>query len=222
MNIDFHAHVLPGADHGSAGLEVSLKQIELAAQADVDVLIATPHFYPRQESPEAFFARREETAALLRENLPEKAPRLLIGSETHLCRGLHNMENLERLCVEGTKVLLLELPADFSVRAYESTVEGLLFERKMTVVLAHIDRYSPQIVNFLMELGFFAQINAEAFCRLRMRRRAAAYLSDPRIVALGSDIHGLSVGYRDFIKMRCRIGADYDVVMKRTAQLLKL
>ncbi|MGM9599340.1 MAG: CpsB/CapC family capsule biosynthesis tyrosine phosphatase [Faecousia sp.] len=222
MNIDFHAHILPGADHGSANLEVSIKQVALASQAGIDVLIATPHFYPHLESPEAFLARREETAALLRQKIPEKAPRLLIGSETHLCRGLHNMEHLEKLCVEGTNVLLLELPADFSVRAYESTLEGLLYDRKLTVVLAHIDRYSSQIIDFLMELGFLAQINAESFCRLRTRRRSAAYIGDPRVVALGSDIHGLSVGYREFLEMRRRLGEEYSAVMRRTAQLLKL
>ena len=119
-------------------------------------------------------------------------------------------------------MLLLELPAYFSVRAYESSLEGLLYDRKLTVVLAHIDRYSSQIIDFLMELGFLAQINAESFCRLRTRRRSAAYIGDPRVVALGSDIHGLSVGYREFLEMRRRLGEEYSAVMKRTAQLLKL
>lgn len=221
-SIDFHAHILPGADHGSASLEVSQKQAELAAEAGIDVLIATPHFYPHRESPDDFFARREETAKLLKENYPQKAPRLLIGSETHLCRGLHHMENIEQLCVEGTKVLLLELPGDFSVSAYESTLEGLLFERKLTVVLAHINRYSPQIIDFLMELGFLAQLNAEAFCHLRTRRRAIERAKDPRIVALGSDIHGVSVGYEEFRQMRRRLGDEYKGIMQRTAQLLNL
>ena len=221
-NIDFHAHVLPCADHGSAGLEVSQKQTELAAGAGIDVLIATPHFYPYRESPEEFFARRAETAKLLRENYPEKAPRLLIGSETHLCRGLHHMENLEQLCVEGTNVLLLELPGDFSVSAYESTLEGLLYERNLTVVLAHINRYPPQIIDFLLELGFLAQVNAEAFCRLMTRRRAIDRAKDSRVVALGSDIHGLSVGYEEFRQMRRRLGENYQAIMQRTAQLLNL
>lgn len=222
MNIDFHAHVLPGADHGSAGLEVSLKQTELAFKAGIDVLIATPHFYPQRESPEAFFAKRNEAAALLRDNYPQKAPKLLVGAETHLCRGLNHMDELEQLCVEGTKILLLELPPDFSISVYESTLEGLLYDRKLTVVLAHIDRYSPQIIDFLMDYGFLAQINAEAFCRLSTRRRVSAWARDSRVVALGSDLHGLSVGYRDFLKMRDRLGADYRAVMQRTEKLLQM
>ena len=31
--IDFHAHILPGADHGSDGLETSLRQLALAEES---------------------------------------------------------------------------------------------------------------------------------------------------------------------------------------------
>ncbi|MEE3459824.1 MAG: CpsB/CapC family capsule biosynthesis tyrosine phosphatase, partial [Candidatus Faecousia sp.] len=41
--IDFHAHILPGADHGSDGLETSLRQLALAEEAGVDTIVATPH-----------------------------------------------------------------------------------------------------------------------------------------------------------------------------------
>ena len=40
---DFHAHILPGADHGSDGMETSLTQLALAEAAGVDTIIATPH-----------------------------------------------------------------------------------------------------------------------------------------------------------------------------------
>lgn len=222
MNIDFHAHVLPGADHGSTGLEESSAQLHLAKEAGVDVVIATPHFYPQNETPEEFFERRAETAALLRSNLPEGAPRLLIGSETHLCRGLHQMERLEELCIEGTKVLLLELPPIFSVNSFMDTVEGLIDDRGLTVVMAHIDRYHPQTVDFLMNYGLLAQLNAEAFCFLRTRKAALERAMDARVVALGSDIHGTRVGYQDFDRMRSQLGTDYDVIMSRTQALLNL
>ena len=68
MNIDFHAHVLPGADHGSANLDTSLKQLALAKQAGIDHVIATPHFYPRHDAPERFLKRRAEAEAALRDS----------------------------------------------------------------------------------------------------------------------------------------------------------
>ena len=221
MNIDFHAHILPAADHGSDGLDTSLRQLTLAREAGIDLIAATPHFYPRKESPEQFFRRRAETAAELRQALEGgDYPEVRIGSETNLCRGLHHMEQVEELCLQGTKVLLLELPGDFSIRGYEDTLESLLYDRKLTVVLAHIDRYPTNTVEALMEMGCLAQLNAESFCHWRTRRRSLDWAKDERIVALGSDIHGVQTGYGDFERMRRRLGTVYDGVMERTEALL--
>ena len=33
LSLDYHAHILPGCDHGSDGLATSLKQVEMAASA---------------------------------------------------------------------------------------------------------------------------------------------------------------------------------------------
>lgn len=221
MNIDFHAHILPGADHGSDGLKTSLGQLRLAKEAGIDLITATPHFYPQRESAEDFFERREATAAELRKGMEGGAyPEVLVGSETNLCRGLHHLDQVEALCLEGTRILLLELPWDFSFRYYEDTVSGLLYDRKLTVVLAHIDRYSTNSVEALMEMGCLAQLNAESFCHFRTRRRSMDWAKEERIVALGSDIHGLQTGYRYFDRMRQRLGATYDQVMKRTQELL--
>lgn len=222
MQIDFHAHILPGADHGSDGLATSLRQISLAREAGIDLLIATPHFYPRHEALVPFLARRDEAQACLRKALPADAPQIRLGAEVHLCRGLNHMHGLEQLCVEGTRVLLLELPQDFSVRAYEQTLDALLYERKLTVVLAHVDRYVPGTVDFLLELGFLAQVNAAPFCHLRTRKAALCRAESVQAVALGSDIHGVSTGYTEFLQMKHRLGPVYDTVMSRTAALLGL
>ena len=41
-------------------------------------------------------------------------------------------------------------------------------------------------------------------------------------VALGSDIHGVSTGYKEFLQMKRRLGPTYDAVMARTAAMLGL
>lgn len=219
MNIDFHAHILPGADHGSASLKASLEQLALAKAAGIDLIVATPHFYPQHESVEEFLARRKQCAARLRDAAKD-APQILVGGEIQLCSGLHHIDALEQLCIEGTNVLLLELPPAFSMRAMTPTFEALLYECELRVVLAHIDRYDPDVINSLLDAGFLAQLNASAFCRLRGRRRCLNWAADESIVALGSDIHGVSVGYREFNEAKRRLGANYAAVMRRTQKLL--
>lgn len=222
MFIDFHSHILPGADHGSGSLETSLKQVALAKEAGVDVLIATPHFYPRYESAQDFLQRRKETARQLRESLPPDAPRILTGGEIQLCRGLDRMPELEELCVEGTNVLLLELPRSFSIGHYEQTLDALLYGRKLQVVLAHIDRYDSSVVDLLLDLGFWGQLNFEPFAHWHSRRRVMQWAQNDSIAALGSDIHGTKTGYKDLPKTRKYLGKEFDGIMSRTEALLQL
>lgn len=81
LSLDYHAHVLPGCDHGSDGLETSLRQLDMAAAAGIRTVCATPHFYPHRESAESFLRRRAEFAQLLRAHLPERAPQICLGAE---------------------------------------------------------------------------------------------------------------------------------------------
>ena len=45
--IDFHSHVLPGMDDGSASLEESIAMLRMEAEQGITQVVATPHFYPR-------------------------------------------------------------------------------------------------------------------------------------------------------------------------------
>jgi len=222
MNIDFHAHILPGADHGCRDLSMSMQQLALAQKAGIDKVVATPHFYPQNESCASFLERREQAyAALVRESKGKMLPEVLLGAEVQLHLGLERLENLDELCVRGTNVLLLELPPNFSVRKFDQTIDALLFERKLTVVLAHIDRYPSLHVDFLLDLGCLAQINASALCHMRSSRHCASWVQSNATVALGSDIHGVEIGYHDFLKAKKRLGGNYSAIMSRTEALIK-
>lgn len=222
LHIDFHAHVLPGADHGSADLKTSLEQLRLAQEAGIDTLIATPHFYPAHDRIDEFLTRRLDCFAELRANMPEQMPQLLLGAEVQLCIGLENLPELEELCVHGTRVLLLELPPVFQPSAYQETLDALVYQRRLEVVLAHIDRYDHTVIDPLLESGLKAQLNASSFCRLRTRRRSLRYAALDCVVALGSDIHGTQIGYREFLEAKKRLGAEYTPLMQRTQGLLGL
>ena len=75
--IDFHAHILPGCDHGSSNLETSLRQIALAKAAGVDVVCATSHFYGHQSSVEHFLDKRARCWLALREHLAADDPKVI-------------------------------------------------------------------------------------------------------------------------------------------------
>ena len=220
--VDFHAHILPAADHGCADVQMSVQQLILAKQAHVDTVVATPHFYPQLESIDEFLLRRKQCARKLAEAIYDKPlPEVLIGAEVQLCPGLDRFEGLQRLCIKGTNVLLLELPPNYSLRTFDNVIDSLIYGHRLTVVLAHIDRYSSTHVNFLLDSGCLAQINAEALCHFRSARHCKQWLQSNSVVALGSDIHGTEHGYHSFLKAKARLGETFGQIMTRTEDLLK-
>ena len=220
--IDFHAHILPAADHGCADVRTSIQQLTLAKQARIDTVIATPHFYPQYESIEEFLTRRKQCSQKLAEAIFNKAlPDVLIGAEVQLCPGMDRIEGLHRLCVQGTNILLLELPPHYSLRTFDNVIDNLIYSHKLKVVLAHIDRYPSSHVNFLLDSGCLAQINAESLCHFRSSRHCKQWLQTDSVVALGSDIHGIEHGYQDFLKAKARLGETFGQIMSRTEDLFR-
>ncbi|MBR6826108.1 MAG: hypothetical protein IKM59_06125 [Oscillospiraceae bacterium] len=219
MNIDFHAHILPKADHGSDGLETSLKQVSLAKEAGIELLAATPHFYPASDTAEAFLERRSHCLEALMSGLGKDAPEILPGAEVQLCRGIDHLQQIRELCFRDTNVLLLELPGDFRFKQFERSLESLHYDRGLQVVIAHVDRY-PDLAETLIDAGFMGQLNASSLCGLFKRKQLYRWIEMGSIVALGSDLHGTKTGYSEFLQAKKKLGSLYNEIMDRTKALL--
>ena len=193
--IDFHSHILPGMDDGSQTVEESLTLLEMLRAQGVDTVAATPHFYARENSPEVFLRRRREAWERLNARLTPGGPQVLLGAEVRYYRGISRLEELHRLCLSGTHVLLLEMPFSPWSSGILEELEDLLRE-DITVVLAHIERYLPdqphELWPRLRHMGALFQCNASFFLDWRTRRRAIRMLRGGDIHLLGSDCHGVS------------------------------
>ena len=77
---DFHAHILPGADHGSDSSKTSLAQLRLAADAGVKRVVATPHFYPNSHTVKDFLAKREASYQRLKSKLEPGMPEIRLAA----------------------------------------------------------------------------------------------------------------------------------------------
>ena len=223
-NVDFHAHILPAADHGSGGISETKNQISFYKKAGVDTIVATPHFYPNSASIDSFLHRVNSAAADLTELLSaeEDAPRVLLGAEVLYCDNMHHMEGLEQLFIRGTDVLLLELPmSDWSPALFHTVRE---LNKRCRVVLAHIDRYTrPHSDDLwaLAECGVRAQVNAPSLFSMMERRRLAPFFAYGSVVAFGSDLHNDDAqAVRRLVGAKKYLGADYDAIMARAAELL--
>lgn len=223
MRIDFHAHILPEVDHGSSSIKSSRKQLKLAKEVGIDLIVATPHFYPDQIKLDTFLKKRDKAYAEMLTVFEELQIKSRLGAEVALCEGLENLVGIEKLCIEGTSLMLLELP----FRAMTERLLNTIYEIKamgITPVLAHINRYSRSCVIPALEIGSAAQVNAEALVKLGARRRFIGCVDDNIVQAIGSDAHEDRVkAYLHFDKALKILGPDREkILMQRAAALLNL
>ena len=196
--IDFHSHILPGIDDGSDSPETSLEMLVREREQGVELVCLTPHFYADYTTPERFFRHRAGAFDALRRAMDESGeafPLLRLGAEVRFFDGISNASILDDLCLEGTNLLLLEMPfASWSDRMVSEV--GELCRRGLQPVAAHIERYfglaSKKTMRRFLSLDILVQSNAEFFLSRRTSRKALRMLRDGQIHFLGSDAHNLT------------------------------
>lgn len=196
MRFDFHTHVLPAIDDGSGGVEESLAMLRALASQGVTHVAATSHFYADRNSPEEFVHRRQKSWERLRPHLTDDCPKVLLGAEVFYYEGLRHTDELPLLCLENTRLLLLEMPTERWSQRMISALLSLNGRSDIQVVLAHFERYLPcvseGIWDVLLDSGILIQTNASFLCRHGTRKAALKMLSDGMIHFLGTDCHNMT------------------------------
>lgn len=222
--IDFHAHILPYMDHGSGRTQTAVDQLSIIGGAGVTAVCATSHFYPQDVLPEVFLEeRRHSLNRLLKAYGYGPRPRILLGAEVLICAGLENMEGLRDLCVEGTNVLLLEMPfthGDWEHALYRTVHE--IQNQGINPILAHVDRYPRESIEKLFDMGLYGQINCDSLVKVFKAKHLVRWIEDGKIVAFGSDLHGHDPkSYAPFTKVMNTMRDQVERIMRTTATLLK-
>lgn len=151
---------------------------------------------------ESFLARRQRTYEALKANLPDGAPEIILGAEVLICDGMDQLSGLDRLCRQGTNELLLELPFYKWPDLVWETVERLNDRDDIRIVIAHADRYPPEDIERLIDEDIPLQLNVECFKNPLRRKRYISWVKNGYAKYLGSDIHMLGSGYRDWEKCK--------------------
>lgn len=200
LRLDYHSHILPGCDHGSDSVETSMKQIESAKNIGIETICATAHFYPNKENLSRFLSRREKTYNNLCSHLDADSPKIKLGAEVLICPGLDRLDGLESLCLQGTTELLLEMPFYSWTDELWDTLYSLNDLKNIQIVMAHADRYSVRDIESLIDDGFTLQLNAECLTKPIKRGKYLSWIDSGAVKYLGSDMHMLGNGYKDFEK----------------------
>lgn len=193
---DFHSHILPKIDDGSRSVEESLLMLKTLSQQGINRVVATPHFYANDESVTDFLARRQSSYNELMNSVTSDIPKIIQGAEVRFYDGISRLNELKSLCIQGTKLLLLEMPF---TRWTEYTLRELIdisSDGKVTLVLAHIERYmkiqKPEVFYRLLESGILMQINATYINDFFTARKAIGLLKKGAAHFIGSDCHNMN------------------------------
>lgn len=167
-------------------------------------------------------------------------PEIIAGAEVYYFYGIGRAAEVSRLCINGTQVLLLEMPFEQWTDDVYKDVENLISRQKLTIVLAHIERYvrfqkKMDVWERIMELPLHMQINAGSFVnkgRFLRPDRKWKFCMDflqkhPDILHMGSDCHNMTSRRPNLLKGREAVAARLgEKALERidvsTAQLLGL
>ena len=193
--VDFHSHCLPSVDDGARDVDTACAMLQKAAEQGAVAVAATPHFYWGEHTVESFLQARSAAVEQQRPHM-DRLPPLRLGAEVLLREHISRVD-LRPLCLEGTDVLLVELPFMRPPGWVLEELENIAYNQRLTVMLAHLDRYLPwysaERVGQLLDLpDVIVQLNAESIAHRGDFRALRKWLPDTRRMVLGSDMHDLS------------------------------
>ena len=193
--IDFHSHFLPKMDDGSSNLGESLQMLKQSYKCGIDTIVSTSHYYSEHETIDEFLRRRDEKMSWLLPQLAEidEIPKIVLGAEVSFFSGIAGEKNLQKLCIAGTKYLMIEMPyADWNSLDIRE-LRSLLLNRGITPILAHAERYFPyqqrNRIDELLNLGVVIQVNSESVIDSKLRKPILKLIRSGIIHILGSDCH---------------------------------
>ncbi len=231
MIVDFHSHILPGIDDGANDVNISIQMLEAEIRDGVDICVSTSHYYCEQDSINAFLEKREQAYnKLLKASWNTTIPIVKLGAEVYYSPVLKNMEDLSKLCIEGTNYLMLELPYSKLTPQIATDIEEMMQSHRITPIIAHAERYLKftsynSLINIL-ELDVLAQVNCGSLLSFNSRRNANKLIKDGYIHLLGTDTHNMESRpprMKEAFKYICsKYGTEYlDTLMHNSAEVLR-
>lgn len=197
--IDVHSHILPKMDDGSTSAQQSIEMLEESARQGVDIIAATPHYYPEDEYPDEFLERRETSREVLAKSVSQsrkKLPLVITGAEVAFFDGISRSEKMKKLCYSGTNLILVEMPCAAWSNSVIKEILDMPYTLDLVPIIAHIDRYMMYqkrgLVKQLVKEGVIIQANASFFLRKDSSDKAVKMLRKGLIHLLGSDCHNMT------------------------------
>lgn len=200
LTADFHSHILPGIDDGAQTVEDSLKMLDMMGSSlseGTHCVVATPHFKAHEINDEiidGYITERGIAFDNLKTAAPDKCRQIVLGSEVALNRALTECENLNKLVMGKSDIVMLEMPfLGYKPWMYD-VVANIRYTHKLIPMIAHFERYfSFYKRDDYRELFEFPdaifQFNASSLKVRKLRKFIFSVLESGIPLVMGSDCH---------------------------------
>lgn len=218
--IDFHSHILPKLDDGSKSSDMSVQMLSMSYGYGVTTMVATPHFYIHRNDVDNFLKARESSYRALRHKIEisgaNDIPEIRLGAEVYYFQNLAALPDIEKLCIEGTSHLLLEMPFEKWTDKMIEQVEKLIYDRQITPIIAHLDRYlawqkGTDAVETLISMGALIQLNGDYINGFLTKGNALKLIKNGTVSLLGSDCHNMG-------ERAPNLGKSFNIIQKKLGQ----
>ena len=225
--IDVHSHCLPAFDDGAKDVFESIDMLTNSYDQGVEGCICTPHAIVHSDKDIVrLIEKRSRSIEQLKEGIERKqasVPELYYGFEVLLDNDISVYDNVDKLCIENTRYMLVEMSfakynEKYAEWLYSLSLKGII------PILAHIERYI-YFNKLFGELGGFDvvyQINAGTLLRADGKKLLSRLYDYDCKVVCGSDMHNMlfrksKIGkaFRKIDKLDTEIAED---VFKNTAK----
>ncbi|MBR5535643.1 MAG: hypothetical protein IKU60_03240 [Clostridia bacterium] len=194
--VDLHSHVLFEIDDGAESIEQSIEILRIAYDAGIRKMIATPHF-TLGEDVEKMTDRRDRRLRALKDAMEHEGIEIELkaGFEVYITDELFNEEELHRLCLGDSDVLLAEFKYHGLKREVFIGYIDEFIKKGVKVLVAHPERYSylindPMLLDALLSRGVMLQVNGISLFEDSEEGDFARFLVERNLAdVIGSDIH---------------------------------
>ena len=192
--IDIHTHALFGIDDGAKTINDSINMLKDAYKNGVTTCVLTPHcVLHRRGDTKRFLDLRNENFEKIKELNLEFIPDLLCGAEVLMDHDLSLHKDLSKLCIDGGKYLLIELPNFARIPDFDEWIYCLNM-RGITPIIAHVERYPlwKELISSLTSTDVYFQVNASVFDKFFKRRIIKRLILAGKKFFVASDMHNLT------------------------------
>lgn len=201
FTVDLHSHILPWMDDGADDLDVSLSLLHKEAADGVRQVVLSSHFHPLDENVAEFRIRRNSSFRQLKKAIENSDMAgkfdLRPAAEIRYNPSLLEIEDLGTLCIDGTKVLLIE----FSTQHYPEFVQDVFYRlqtKGYIPVMAHVERFpwlrdNPEFLYNMVCGGAYAQVNADSIVKSKESLSFIRRMMDCGLIhCIGTDTHNMT------------------------------